>query len=198
METRREAKLANDLSKLMMELLVSVKERQSFIEDLESLRGNLVAYKTREKLKSLQKDDLVEVTKLRKIVLQLHRHVHTEFVNEGSVKSQGRFVKELVGVYQWTLSLLNHYTDAKDIWENVKMILEGSELTKDDRESQLYDEFEHFRQTKGETIQGYYVRFTKLINDMKNIKMTMPRMQLVGSRNHFTSYDEPRIELEKR
>ncbi|GJZ17070.1 hypothetical protein Tco_0553193, partial [Tanacetum coccineum] len=100
-------------------------------------------------------------------------------------------------VYQWTLSLLNHYTDAKDIWENVKMILEGSELTKDDRESQLYDEFEHFRQTKGETIQGYYVRFTKLINDMKNIKMTMPRMQLVGSRNHFTSYYEPRIEPRK-
>ncbi|GKB34596.1 retrovirus-related pol polyprotein from transposon TNT 1-94, partial [Tanacetum coccineum] len=76
--------------------------------------------------------------------------------------------------------LLTHqpYTDAKDIWENVKMILEGSELTKDDRESQLYDEFEHFRQNKGETIQGYYVRFTKLINDMRNIKMTMPRMQL--------------------
>ncbi|GJX50429.1 hypothetical protein Tco_0277274 [Tanacetum coccineum] len=69
-------------------------------------------------------------------------------------------------------------SDAKDIWENVKMILEGSELTKDDRESQLYDEFEHFHQIKGETIQGYYVRFTKLINDMRNIKMTMPRMQL--------------------
>ncbi|GKA07817.1 hypothetical protein Tco_0687041, partial [Tanacetum coccineum] len=53
-----------------------------------------------------------------------------------------------------------------------------SELTKDDRESQLYDEFEHFRQIKGENIQGYYVRFTKLINDMRNIKMTMYRMQL--------------------
>ncbi|GJR11954.1 hypothetical protein Tco_0794606 [Tanacetum coccineum] len=59
---------------------------------------------------------------------------------------------------QTIYSLINHYTDAKDIWENVKMILEGSELTKDDRESQLYDEFEHFRQNKGETIQGYYVR----------------------------------------
>ncbi|GJV37894.1 retrovirus-related pol polyprotein from transposon TNT 1-94 [Tanacetum coccineum] len=58
------------------------------------------------------------------------------------------------------------------------ILLQGSELTKDDRESQLYDEFEHFRQNKGETIQGYYVRFTKLINDMRNIKMTMPRMQL--------------------
>ncbi|GJT20591.1 hypothetical protein Tco_0890528 [Tanacetum coccineum] len=47
-----------------------------------------------------------------------------------------------------------------------------------ERESQLYDEFEHFRQIKGENIQGYYVRFTKLINDMRNIKMTMSRMQL--------------------
>ncbi|GJS66259.1 hypothetical protein Tco_0680823 [Tanacetum coccineum] len=72
----------------------------------------------------------------------------------------------------------NHYTDAKDIWDNVKMILEGSELTKDDRESQLYDEFERFCQIKGETIHVYYVRFSKLINDMRNIKMTMSRMQL--------------------
>ncbi|GJU65263.1 retrovirus-related pol polyprotein from transposon TNT 1-94 [Tanacetum coccineum] len=58
------------------------------------------------------------------------------------------------------------------------ILLQGSELTKDDRESQLYDEFEHFCQIKGETIHVYYVRFTKLINDMRNIKMTMPRMQL--------------------
>ncbi|GJT65979.1 hypothetical protein Tco_1017459 [Tanacetum coccineum] len=84
----------------------------------------------------------------------------------------------LQGIPKDIYSLINHYTDAKDIWENVKMILEGSELTKDDRESQLYDEFEHFRQIKGEGIQGYYVRFTKLINDMRNIKMTMSRMQL--------------------
>ncbi|GJR16969.1 retrovirus-related pol polyprotein from transposon TNT 1-94 [Tanacetum coccineum] len=33
-----------------------------------------------------------------------------------------------------------------------------AEERKDDRESQLYDEFEHLRQIKGENIQGYYVR----------------------------------------
>ncbi|GJS03929.1 hypothetical protein Tco_0320437 [Tanacetum coccineum] len=33
----------------------------------------------------------------------------------------------------------------------LKVLLEGSELTKEDRESQLYDDFEHFRQNKGET-----------------------------------------------
>nr|GEU94307.1 integrase, catalytic region, zinc finger, CCHC-type, peptidase aspartic, catalytic [Tanacetum cinerariifolium] len=75
-------------------------------------------------------------------------------------------------------TIINHYTDTKDTWDNVKMLLEGSELTKEDRESKLYDDFEHFRQHKGETIHDYYVRFVKLINDMRNIKMTMSRMQL--------------------
>ncbi|GKB96548.1 integrase, catalytic region, zinc finger, CCHC-type containing protein [Tanacetum coccineum] len=84
----------------------------------------------------------------------------------------------LQGLPKDIYTLINHYTDAKDIWDNVKMLLEGSELTRDERESQLYDDFEHFRQNKGETIHEYYVRFTKLINDMRNIKMTMPKMQL--------------------
>ncbi|GKC30480.1 hypothetical protein Tco_1037774, partial [Tanacetum coccineum] len=58
------------------------------------------------------------------------------------------------------------------------ILLQGSELTRDEHESQLYDDFKHFRYNKGETIHEYYVRFTNLINDMRNIKMTMPKMQL--------------------
>nr|GFB22044.1 zinc finger, CCHC-type, retrotransposon Gag domain protein [Tanacetum cinerariifolium] len=54
----------------------------------------------------------------------------------------------------------------------------GSELTKEDQESQLYDDFEHFRQHKGESIHDYYVRFAKLINDMRKIKMTISKLQL--------------------
>ncbi|GKE94098.1 hypothetical protein Tco_1578953, partial [Tanacetum coccineum] len=84
----------------------------------------------------------------------------------------------LQGLPKDIYSLINHYSDAKDIWDNVKMLLEGLELTKEDRESQLYDDFEHFCQHKGETIHDYYVRFAKLINDTRNIKMTMSRMQL--------------------
>ncbi|GJR93010.1 retrovirus-related pol polyprotein from transposon TNT 1-94 [Tanacetum coccineum] len=84
----------------------------------------------------------------------------------------------LQGLPKDIYTLINHYTDAKDIWDNVKMLLEGSELIKEDRESQLYDDFEHFCQNKVETIYDYYVRFAKLINDMWNIKMTMSKMQL--------------------
>ncbi|GKA79001.1 hypothetical protein Tco_0785538 [Tanacetum coccineum] len=84
----------------------------------------------------------------------------------------------LQGLPKDIYTLINHYTDAKDIWDNVKMLLEGSELTKEDRESQLYDDFENFCQNKRENIHDYYVWFAKLINDMRNIKMTMSRMQL--------------------
>lgn len=74
--------------------------------------------------------------------------------------------------------LINYNTDAKAVWDNVKMLLAGSELTKEDRESQLYDEFEHFKMNPGESITDYYVRFHKLVNDMRIIKMTMPHIQL--------------------
>ncbi|GKC66220.1 hypothetical protein Tco_1098818, partial [Tanacetum coccineum] len=50
----------------------------------------------------------------------------------------------LQGLPKDIYTLIKHYTDAKDIWDNVKMLLEGSELTKDEHESQLYDDFEHF------------------------------------------------------
>nr|GEV22325.1 hypothetical protein [Tanacetum cinerariifolium] len=61
---------------------------------------------------------------------------------------------------------------------SIKMLITGSELTKEDRESQLYDEFKHFKMLSGENINEYYVWFHKLVNDMMNIRMTMPNIQL--------------------
>ncbi|GKA48036.1 retrovirus-related pol polyprotein from transposon TNT 1-94 [Tanacetum coccineum] len=46
------------------------------------------------------------------------------------------------------------------------------------KESQLYDEFKRFKMLPGENINEYYVRFHKLVNDMRNIRMTMPNIQL--------------------
>nr|GEU44491.1 integrase, catalytic region, zinc finger, CCHC-type, peptidase aspartic, catalytic [Tanacetum cinerariifolium] len=43
----------------------------------------------------------------------------------------------LQGLPKDIYSLINHYPDEKDIWDNVKMLLGGLKLTKDDRKSQL-------------------------------------------------------------
>ncbi|GKE03716.1 hypothetical protein Tco_1395734, partial [Tanacetum coccineum] len=48
----------------------------------------------------------------------------------------------LQGLPKDIYKLISHNIEAKAIWDNVKMLLAGSELTKEDRESQLYDEFE--------------------------------------------------------
>ncbi|GKF16973.1 hypothetical protein Tco_0061891, partial [Tanacetum coccineum] len=84
----------------------------------------------------------------------------------------------LQGLPKDIYKLINHNIEAKAIWDNVKMLLAGSELTKEDKESQLYDEFERFKMLPGENINEYYVRFYKLVNDMRNIRMTMPNIQL--------------------
>ncbi|GKC38793.1 hypothetical protein Tco_1051177 [Tanacetum coccineum] len=84
----------------------------------------------------------------------------------------------LQGLPKDIYKLINHNIEAKAIWDNVKMLLAGSELTKEDRESQLYDEFERFKMLPGENINEYYVRFHKQVNDMRNIRMTMPNIQL--------------------
>ncbi|GJT72463.1 retrovirus-related pol polyprotein from transposon TNT 1-94 [Tanacetum coccineum] len=84
----------------------------------------------------------------------------------------------LQGLPKDIYKLINHNIEAKAIWDNVKMLLAGSELTKEDRESQLYDDFERFKMLPGENINEYYVRFHKLVNDMRNIRMTMPNIQL--------------------
>nr|GEW36778.1 ribonuclease H-like domain-containing protein [Tanacetum cinerariifolium] len=57
-----------------------------------------------------------------------------------------------------------------DIRDDLKMLLEGSELTKEDRESQLYDDFQHFHQNKEETIHDYYVRFIITVKQNKGLK----------------------------
>ncbi|GJZ21918.1 hypothetical protein Tco_0558957 [Tanacetum coccineum] len=71
MQTQREAQQANELFNLtrQRQLLASVNYRRAIIEELERLPGNLVAYKTREHLKRIQKAVLVEVIELRKELL---------------------------------------------------------------------------------------------------------------------------------
>ncbi|GKB65718.1 hypothetical protein Tco_0921904, partial [Tanacetum coccineum] len=93
-------------------------------------------------------------------------------------KTRSPRVMSSIGLPKDIYKLINHNIEAKAIWDNVKMLLAGSELTKEDRESQLYDEFERFKMLPGENINEYYVRFHKLVNDMRNIRMTMPNIQL--------------------
>nr|GEV15494.1 hypothetical protein [Tanacetum cinerariifolium] len=73
MKMQREVHLATEINNLMRQLLGSIDERRSFIRELEQrLLTNVMAYKTGEELKGLQKDDMINVMKMWTIALQLH------------------------------------------------------------------------------------------------------------------------------
>ncbi|GJV67891.1 retrovirus-related pol polyprotein from transposon TNT 1-94 [Tanacetum coccineum] len=80
----------------------------------------------------------------------------------------------LVDIY----TLINHYQTAKEIWDRFKELIEGTEMTKQERESMLYDELDKFTYDPRESIHSYYLRFDKLINDINMIPMSMTPMQI--------------------
>nr|GEW27315.1 hypothetical protein [Tanacetum cinerariifolium] len=75
-------------------------------------------------------------------------------------------------------TLINHYQTAKEIWDRVKELMEGTKMTKQARESMLYDEFDKFTSEPGGSVHSYCLMFTKLINNMRMIPMTMSPMQI--------------------
>nr|GEZ59232.1 hypothetical protein [Tanacetum cinerariifolium] len=56
--------------------------------------------------------------------------------------------------------------------------MQGTSLTKQERESKLYDAFDKFAHIKGESLNPYYLRFTQLINDMNIYKMKLEQFQV--------------------
>nr|GFA22491.1 hypothetical protein [Tanacetum cinerariifolium] len=73
------------------------------------------------------------------------------------------------------------FTDAENLKElcdiQASNILSQGQ-TLDRRKEDLFDEYERFRANGNELIQDYFVRFHKLINDMKVTKLTIPTHQM--------------------
>ncbi|GJY70176.1 hypothetical protein Tco_0473158 [Tanacetum coccineum] len=75
-------------------------------------------------------------------------------------------------------SPVNHHDIAKDIWDRVRLLMQGIKLLRQERECKLYNEFDRFTSVKGESPHKYYLRFAQLINDMHTIGMTMQQVQV--------------------
>ncbi|GJT25163.1 hypothetical protein Tco_0895100 [Tanacetum coccineum] len=56
--------------------------------------------------------------------------------------------------------------------------MQGTSLTKQERECKLYDAFDKFTHIKGESLHKYYLRFTQQISDMNIYNMKMEQFQV--------------------
>ncbi|GKA22530.1 retrovirus-related pol polyprotein from transposon TNT 1-94 [Tanacetum coccineum] len=73
---------------------------------------------------------------------------------------------------------LNQTSTAQEIWNNVELLMQGSGRTLQQRKEDLFDEYERFRAIGNESIHDYFVRFHKLVNDMKITQLEIPTHQM--------------------
>ncbi|GJV75975.1 hypothetical protein Tco_1507559 [Tanacetum coccineum] len=72
----------------------------------------------------------------------------------------------LQGLPNEIYALVSHHKVAKDLWERIQLLMQGTSLTKQERECKLYDEFDKFAYKKGETLRDFYLRFSLLLNGL--------------------------------
>ncbi|GKB45884.1 hypothetical protein Tco_0896637 [Tanacetum coccineum] len=63
--------------------------------------------------------------------------------------------------------------DAKEMWERIKRLMQGSEITTHVRHSRLMDEFDKFAAKEGESLDSVHKRLTTLVNiiDRNNVRL---------------------------
>ncbi|GJS61613.1 hypothetical protein Tco_0656397, partial [Tanacetum coccineum] len=84
----------------------------------------------------------------------------------------------LQGLPPEVYALVSNHKVAKELWERIQLLMQGTSLTKQERECKLYDEFDKFAYKKGETQRNFYLRFSLLINDMNIYNMKLEQFQV--------------------
>nr|GEZ12476.1 hypothetical protein [Tanacetum cinerariifolium] len=74
--------------------------------------------------------------------------------------------------------LVSTHKVAKELWERIQMLMQGTSLTKQERECKLYDEFDKFIYRKGESLRNFYLIFSLLLNDMNIYNMKLEQFQV--------------------
>nr|GFB28649.1 hypothetical protein [Tanacetum cinerariifolium] len=82
------------------------------------------------------------------------------------------------GLPRQIFNILNRTSTAKEIWDSLELLMKGSGKTLERRKEDMFDEYECFHANGNESIQAYFIRFHKLVNDMKVTQIDLPKHQL--------------------
>ncbi|GJR41544.1 integrase, catalytic region, zinc finger, CCHC-type containing protein [Tanacetum coccineum] len=84
----------------------------------------------------------------------------------------------LQGLPPEVYALVNNHNFAKELWERIQLLMQGTSLAKQEKECKLYDEFDKFAYKKGESLREFYLRFSLLLNDMNIYNMKLEQFQV--------------------
>nr|GEW34219.1 hypothetical protein [Tanacetum cinerariifolium] len=76
----------------------------------------------------------------------------------------------LLGLPEDIYAAVDSCETAQEIWLRVQQMMKGSDIGIQEKKAKLFSEWERFTSNEGESIESYYHRFLKLINDLKRNK----------------------------
>ncbi|GJZ68687.1 hypothetical protein Tco_0631927 [Tanacetum coccineum] len=76
----------------------------------------------------------------------------------------------LLGLPKDIYAAVDSCETAQEIWLRVQQMMKGSDIGIQEKKAMLFNEWERFTSTDGESIESYYHRFSKLMNDFKRNK----------------------------
>ncbi|GJT98116.1 hypothetical protein Tco_1093634, partial [Tanacetum coccineum] len=136
------------------------------------------------------------------IVPAPRKKLDSEFSEEENKLEMADTQAEIIlsqGLPRHIFNNLNQTSTAKEIWDNVEMLMQGSGRTIQQRKEDLFDEYERFRAIGNESIHDYFVRFHKLVNDMKITQLNIPTHQMnTKFVNNLPAYWGPTNHMPKR
>nr|GEY33459.1 hypothetical protein [Tanacetum cinerariifolium] len=89
----------------------------------------------------------------------------------------------LFGLLEYIYAAVDSCETAQEIWLRVQQMMKGSDIGIQEKKAKLFNEWERFTFNKGESIESYYHRFLKLMNDLK--RNTLPRENCKQSENNL-------------
>nr|GEU86160.1 putative ribonuclease H-like domain-containing protein [Tanacetum cinerariifolium] len=90
-------------------------------------------------------------------------------------------------------ALVSTHKVAKELWEKIQMLMQGTSLTKQERECKLYDEFDKFAYRKGESLRKHEVlehssslveQYSSQAPSSTHLSLTYPSNDFQSSVNH--------------
>nr|GFA16880.1 hypothetical protein [Tanacetum cinerariifolium] len=76
----------------------------------------------------------------------------------------------LLGLLEDIYAAVDSYETAQEIWLRVQQMMKGSDIGIQEKKAKLFNEWERFTSNERESIESYYHRFLKLMNDLKRNK----------------------------
>nr|GEX91339.1 hypothetical protein [Tanacetum cinerariifolium] len=127
-----------------------------------------------KELKQIEADDQAIQTILLGLPEDIYAAVDNDELSERELKQieadDQAFQTILLGLPEDIYAAVDSCETAQEIWLRVQQMMKGSDIGIQEKKAKLFNEWERFTSNEGESIESYYHRFLKLMNDLKRNK----------------------------